>query len=466
MPLPILRPYQVEIGRAIFESVVRRRGLTFTVEIARQGGKNEVSAQLEVLLLTLFMERGGTAIKASPTFKPQALISMRRLQDRLGDAGFGGFWRREHGYMLRLGQARAIFLSAEEGANVVGQTASLLLEIDEAQDVVKEKFSKDFRPMGAAHNVTTVLYGTAWDEATLLEEQKQLNLEQERKDGVRRHFRYDWESVAEHNPDYRRFVEGERERLGAEHPLFLTQYCLRSLRGGGNLLSPQQQAQLQGDHPRRHSPEPGATYVAGLDLAGGLPSDSENPASSAILSLSKDGASRQTQDATVLTIAELDFSVTDFAGKPRLKVAEHYRWQNVAHSELFPQLVDLLGNHWRCRRVVVDATGLGQTLAELLGTKLGRRTVVPFAFTAQSKSRLGFELLASINAGRLKVYAGDGSEEHQEFWTQMSQAEAHFRPNQTMSFFVPQRLGHDDFVMSLALAVEAGDYRPRLAKGS
>ena len=51
----VLRPYQVQVGRAVLDSVIHRRGLTFTVEVARQGGKNELSAQMEVLLLTLFM---------------------------------------------------------------------------------------------------------------------------------------------------------------------------------------------------------------------------------------------------------------------------------------------------------------------------------------------------------------------------------------------------------------------------
>ena len=48
-----LRPYQLEPGRAIADSVVNRRGLSFTVEMARQAGKNELSAQLEAYLLTL-----------------------------------------------------------------------------------------------------------------------------------------------------------------------------------------------------------------------------------------------------------------------------------------------------------------------------------------------------------------------------------------------------------------------------
>ncbi len=183
-----LRPYQREIALAILNSVFGRKGLTFSVEIARQGGKNELSAQLELLLLTLYMAEPQNLIKCSPTFKPQTIISMARLRDRLNEAGFDGIWRAELGYIISLGNARAIFLSADESANVVGNTAHILLEVDEAQDVSKEKYNKEFKPMGATTNVTTVHYGTTWDDATLLEEVKQTNLELERRDGVRRHF--------------------------------------------------------------------------------------------------------------------------------------------------------------------------------------------------------------------------------------------------------------------------------------
>ena len=164
-----LRPYQFEVARAVMDSVMNGKGITFTVEIARQGGKNELSAQLEVLILTLFTAKGGNAIKCSPTFKPQTIISMMRLKERLNDWGFAGIWRTEMGYIVRLGNARQVFLSADESANVVGNTAHLLLEVDEAQDVSKDKYTKEFKPMGATTNVTTVLYGTTWDDSTLLE---------------------------------------------------------------------------------------------------------------------------------------------------------------------------------------------------------------------------------------------------------------------------------------------------------
>jgi hypothetical protein len=424
--------------------------------MARQGGKNELSAQLELLLLTLYMSHPRNLIKCAPTFKPQTVISMMRLRDRLNDAGFGGIWVPEMGYIIRLGSARAIFLSADESANVVGNTAHILLEIDEAQDVSKEKYTKEFKPMGATTNVTTVHYGTTWDDTTLLEEVKQTNLELERQDGIRRHFRYDWQEIARHNSDYRAYVERERERLGENHPLFLTQYRLLPIRGGGGFLSQQQLAQLKGRHARRHQPERGRIYIAGIDIAG----ESEIAEGDYL------AAPKLRQDSTVVTIGELDFSACDDIQKqPRIRVVEHYRWTGRKHSELYSQLVDILKTVWQCRRVVVDATGIGQPVSSFLKQALGSK-ISAFTFTAKAKSELGFNLLAAINAGRLKVYKSDGSDEAQEFWLEIEKAKSHYRPSQTMNFYVPPSDGHDDFLMSLALLVEAANqYQPRGAKG-
>ena len=123
-------------------------------------------------------------------------------------------------------------------------------------------------------------------------------------------------------------------------------------------------------------------------------------------------------------------------------------------------------NVWHCRRVVVDATGVGQPVSSFLRQSLGSR-VSPFTFTQRSKSELGFTLLAAINSGRLKMYAGDGSSEYQEFWFEMEKAKSQYRPSQTMNFYVDPAQGHDDFLMSLALLVAAArQYVPRGARGS
>jgi hypothetical protein len=457
-----LRPYQIEAGRAILESVLRGRGLSFSVELARQGGKNELSAQLEALLLTLHAGRDVDGVKCAPTFEPQGRISLRRLWSRLAEAGLSRIATIEAGHVVRVGRARVLFMSAEPEANVVGHSAQLLLEVDEAQDVDEEKFDRDFRPMASVTNATTVFYGTAWDESTLLERAKQRHLELERRDGIRRHFEYDWEIVARYNPAYRRYVESERERLGDQHPLFLTQYCLKPIAGGGRLFAPGQLAQLQGRHPRQRSPRTGETYVAGLDLAGGVlaPQDTVGTHGHAPLH----GSDR---DSTVLTIARAVYGASDaMVQEPRLEVVEHYVWTGEPHDALLRRLADLLREVWQVRRLAIDATGLGETMARLLTAALGSHVVMPVRFTAESKSHLGYGLLAAANSGRLKLYAADSSLEQRHCWRELELARVAYRANRTMNFFVEPADGHDDYLMSLALLVEAGaDAAPRTARG-
>lgn len=447
----MLRPYQQEIAQAVIDSVDHGKGLTFSVEIARQGGKNELSAQIERIVMLAFYYQPVNIVKCAPTFRPQCLLSMRRLAERLDD--FNITWRAEAGHIIRVGEARAIFLSAEEGANVVGNTAHLLLEVDESQDVSKDKYNKDFRPMCSSTNATVVHYGTTWDEGTLLEEVKRSNLELEERDGIQRHFRYDWEEVAACVPAYRAYVEGERERLGEDHPLFLTQYRLLPPQGGGGLFTRTQIALLQGSHERQRGPAPGKLYVAGVDIAGEAPEG--------------DARLAARHDRTVVTVAEIDSpadsrgtSGGDIMTGPQIRVVEHYAWQGACHPELLLELAELLDDVWKCRRVTVDATGIGEPVASFLKAKLGSK-VLPVKFSGASKSEMGYNLLAAVNAGRLKLYKGDD-----DCLEECEMARADYRPDQKMNFWVEPSRGHDDYLMSLALCLEAArGYRVRRARG-
>lgn len=445
----LLRPYQVAVARSVTDSILSNAGRTFSVEIARQGGKNELSAHLEVLLMTMFIAKGGTAIKCSPTFKPQTLISMSRLKDRLDDFGFNSIWQAEYGYIVRLGAARQVFLSAEDTANVVGHTADILLEVDEAQDISHDKYTKEFRPMASSTNATTVQYGTTWDDGTLLEQTKQQNLELEKQDKIKRHFRFDWQVVAKYNPTYGTFVESERDRLGEDHPLFRTQYRLLPLPASGRLFTRAQIAQLLGSHARQRAAHPGAVYIAGIDFAG----QAEQ--------LEDMVLTRPQRDATVVTIA----AVTYKDNLPIIKLVEHYAWIGTPHHELHAQLVNLISNVWHCSRVVCDATGIGEPMASFLQKSCGA-CITPFKFTQFSKSQLGFDLIAALNSNRLACYKGDGSKEFTEFLLEMEKARSLYRPNQTINFYLDPDDGHDDYLISLALCVKAAqDGQPRIAIG-
>jgi hypothetical protein len=382
---------------------------------------------------------------------------MTRLKERLEDFGFGGIWSTEMGYIIRLGAARQVFLSADKSASVVGHTADILMEIDESQDVSKDKYTKEFRPMGSAYNVTMVHYGTTWDDSTLLEEIKQTNLELEKNDGIKRHFRYDWEEVARHNAQYGAFVEAERARLGESHPLFRTQYALLPIKGGGGFLSRQQIEQMCGIHSRLHRrSSKSGIYVAGIDLAG----ESEI--------IEEEVLTRPGRDATVITIAEIETGTYSESriSQPLIKVVEHYCWVGQKHPLLLKQMVDIVKTTWGCSRIVVDATGIGEPVASFLKQAIGNK-VIPFKFSQKTKSEAGFELISAINSGRLKLYRQDGSEEYQQLLFELEKAKSVYRPNQTLNFFVDPAEGHDDYLMSLALVVEAARrYSPRKAKGA
>lgn len=478
-----LRPYQRQLYTAVRESINARNGLSFSMMVSRQGGKNELSARLELALLLTHADTAVAGVKCAPTFNPQGRISLRRLWSSLQASSPDVGARVEGGNSVVVGQARQIFLSAEPSANVVGHTVGLLLEVDEAQDVDAAKFDKEFRPMAATTNAPTVYYGTAWSETDLLAEVRRRHLELERRDGIRRHFEADWQTVARFNPAYAAFVEQERLRLGEEHPLFTTQYLLRPVPGAGRLFAPAQRALMRGTHVRLAAPSRPADsrligYVAGLDVGGEAltPASSSplfggdstaNGAAGPPLSDGRTRAARYNHDWTVLTIARVLAAPAGSAvEEPELEIVEHAAWQGAAHAGLAGGIARLLRDVWAVRRVVIDATGIGEGLASTLATARGGPEVVRLRLTEERKSALGYGLLAAVNGGRLRLYRPDSSPEHRALSGEIDLARAEYRSGRRLAWFVDPADGHDDFLMSLALTVEAArDLRPRIARG-
>jgi len=115
--------------------------------------------------------------------------------------------------------------------------------------------------------------------------------------------------------------------------------------------------------------------------------------------------------------------------------------------------------------VMLMAVGV-ERVVDFLRRALGAR-IMPFKFTQASKSVLGFNLLAAVNSGRLKVYAPDGSDDYRELMLELDHARGVYRPNQTLNFFVDPNEGHDDYLMSLALCVQAASgLSPKKATGT
>ena len=458
-----LYPYQLEAAEAILASVRGGHGRIISVMMARQSGKNQLSAVLEAYLLAT--HDAGAIIKAAPTFNPQIRNSHERLARLLRESSLSErVWSnaamiglapedRTEREKKKQGGPRVLFYSASPESNVVGATAELLLEIDEAQDVAWEKFNRDFRPMAATKNTTTVLYGTAWSDSTLLARQRAANLTAQESTGIRTHFEYDWRYVAALNPAYRMFVEREIERLGEEHLLIQTQYCLRSLDGAGYLLNSTQRALLQGRHAWCEEPDEDGTsgwYVAGLDVGGEARPD-PNALSSALSGHAQVGRGRH--DSSVFTIGRVHFNEFSL---PCLEIVHQQCWTGRPHLEQYATALALV-ERWNVRTLVIDATGLGEGLASLLASRLGAERARAFHFTQPSKSHLAFQLLGLINSGRftLPTRASVPAEIYDECWKQLCQARYRLPSPDLLTMYVDPADGHDDYLMSLALLAEA-----------
>ena len=453
-----LYPYQKRVGEAILDSVLHQRGLTFSVMFARQMGKNQLSAILEAYLL--FYNEEGSIVKAAPTFRPQIVNSHARLQAVLTNPLLSERVWHSHSYIIGLASSRdmrsvhagprVLFFSAGTQSSIVGATASLLLEIDEAQDVDSDKYNRDLRPMASTTNATTVLYGTAWTDTTLLATVRANNLRLQEQDGMQRHFAYDWRALAAINPRYATFVEQEIARLGADHPNIRTQYLLHPISNADRLLNAMHLHKLAGSYDWYDVPEENEFYVAGMDIGGEeyahLAIDPAHPGAPF------DPGRR---DSTVITIGKVTYN----GSQPRIQIVHHCWWTGLNYSA---QLVRTLAlcEAWNIRHLVVDRTGLGDPLCSMLQHHLGTERVIPYFFTRASKSKLVYQLLTMINSDCLQLYRARPGDElvHDtlaECMRQLQHARYRTHANDQIDAYVDPADGHDDFVMSLALCCEA-----------
>lgn len=391
-----LRSYQLEVAKAVLDSIMNERGNTFVVMFPRQSGKNELQAQIEAYLLRLLSDEEKEMVKVSPTWKPQAQTAMRRLEKVLKKNHLlKERWQKESGYIYRVGQARIFFLSGAPESNIVGATASLLLEVDEAQDVLISKFDKDIAPMAASTNATRIFWGTAWTSQTLLARELRLAKTAQKEDGIQRVFTATAERVSAEVPAYARHVAEQVKRLGRNHPMVRTQYFSEEIDAEGGMFPPERIALMKESRPAVYAPIASSIYALLVDVAGedeGVVDETTGE-----VSLRNPG-----RDSTALTVVEVDLGTIadELIRRPTYRAVARRLWTGVKHVKLYAG-IRALAEHWRARRVVVDATGVGAGLSSFLQRALPGR-VVPFTFTSASKSQLGWDFLGIVDGGRWK----------------------------------------------------------------
>ena len=460
---PLYR-YQLAPAWAIVDSVLRKRGREFAIMFPRQSGKNETQAQIEAYLLNLFqLVPQAQIVKASPTFKPQSINAMLRLEAALCNDWNKNDVRKREGYIFQLGQATITFFSAEPQAQAVGASATLLLEGDEAQDISETQWGLKFEPMMASTNATMALWGTAWTSKTLLARTIKRLRAAEAVDGVRRVFIVTPEQVARENPAYGVFVERQVAKHGRHHPLVRTQYFNEEIDAEGGMFPPARRALMQGAHPRILSPSKDAIYAFLLDVAG----EDEGATGDKVI-VDRAELANPERDAASLTIVEVDLSTLSdpLVAKPTYRAADRRLWVGTKHTALYGKLRALV-TLWKPRYIVADATGVGAGITSFLDTAFPGR-VLPFVFNSSTKSKLGWDFLSIVETGRWQDWAVPDSPhaprptldaESATFWRELEAVQYEAGLNQTLKWDVPAntrddegQIVHDDTVLSAALS--------------
>lgn len=454
-----LRSYQMTVAAAIADSVINKKGLSFVVVFPRQSGKNELQAQIETYLLTLLQRINAEIVKVSPTWKPQSLNAMRRLERVLKRNLLSKYeWEKESGYIYRVGNARIYFLSGGQQASIVGATASTLLECDEAQDVLIPKWDKEIAPMAASTNATRVFWGTAWTSETLLAREKRSALELEKQDGVQRVFQITADQVREEVPAYGKFVDHEIATHGRNNPFIRTQYFSEEIDAYSGMFTADRLALMQGNHAPLHSPAHDAVYAFCIDV-GGEDFDNEG----------NETNTAGKHDSTALTIIEVKLPENDLLPGPFFQTVYRKTWIGTSTVKNFRQISAMV-NLWQPNRIIVDATGVGEGLTSFLLTQF-LQSVIPFKFTQASKSELGWKFISLIETGRYKEYHPESSYTPEGdhnlialqslFWEQCRRCSYEIipGPGKILKWSVPDgarsyqtgELLHDDLLLSAAL---------------
>lgn len=463
-------PYQEQFSKRVIRSVLENDGEEITALFSRQSGKSETVATTTGGMMIILPQMANMPMFADDTrlkmfkdgmwigiFAPslrQAQTTYGRLKSRLqckqaiavlDDPEFRLEFSTSNGQTVALTNGSfATAISASDGSNIEGESFKLII-CEECQDISNFKIRKSIHPMGAAYNATIVKIGTATTFKGDFYEAIQRNKTEAltRKSHIKNHFEYDWTVAAKYNPNYAKYVEKEKQRLGEKSDEFRMSYCLEWIIERGMFVDIEKFEQ-DNTEPllERCLYDRSATHVAGIDVGG-------------------------KGDDTIITMVEVNWnmpvileSFTNENNEEETYTAYNSYikdWCCISnepdYEEQYPQIMDYL-SHFLLARVVCDATREA-SLSHRLRANL-KCEVIPYIFTQKSKSELYKHLDREITSGRARVCAGKNTietREYKDFIEQLGELQKGWSGSNMVVAHPDEKNAHDDYPDSWALAV-------------
>ncbi len=321
-------------------------------------------------------------------------------------------------------------LSAAKQARIEGKTFHLIVS-DESQDIDITVYKKSIGPMGAATGATQVKIGTPNTVRSDFYEACQRNARRDmdaEKLEERNHFQYDYTVACKYNRWYRDYVKAEIEKIGYDSDEFRMAYRLHWILERGMFIEPTLFELLGKDYsPVTFDNKNEA--VAGIDVG-------------------------KMDAATVVTIVQPIRSegqmVADGDFRCKKRIMNWLELQGDDYVHQVRQIVNFLENY-RISRIMVDATGVGQAMydmlcaqyAERLDDEEGGLEIIPFTASVQTNSDGYQKLLQDLQNGRLEY---PNSERAKAYAKQRT--------------FVSQMMNLQKRYVGAYLSAEAGDITP------
>lgn len=463
--------YQWEFGYRIIYSLVNDDGAIITGLFARQSGKSFTTARIipaATILLPLLAElfekfqiesKVAKNIKKfkmglwvgiyAPSYDRAAIIGSRvnetlssnRAKEILSDPEIGmQFPTQLTSYINHLPRGSKIKIkSANKRVSIEGDTYHLLVT-DETQEIDGYIIKKSMMPFLASTNGTTVHIGSSYPKRCYfydiiqINKRRDLNLPKK----LRTHFEYDYKVASKYNPNYKKYIQQQKEILGEFSEEFKMSYELYWPLSQGMLITEDFLVTHLGRDYSVTNSDKFNDHVIAIDIA-------------------------KVTDSTVVTVIEPDWEnpiiIDPVADIKRYfkKIKNWYEIKNENYEYQFYALDEFISNYkWSI--LVIDATGVGAPIYDRFEARYGsdpNKKVVPFIFNNHTKSEMYILLARELAAERIVFPNSKLAQQlrkQRTFIYQLSSMAKEMRGS-VFSVTPVDEKGHDDYPDSLAMCV-------------
>lgn len=448
-----LHPYQIAPARRMIESVLINDGEEVTILMSRQSGKSETVADVVAALLVLLpqlamrypdfenlkkFQRGFWVGIFAPTDEQADTIFSRIVSRLTSDHAMDILLDPEldelpegRGKLVKLKKSGSFcrMQTAHPRAKIESKSYHLLI-VDEAQHADEHVVRKSIHPMGAYYNASLVKLGTPDVKKGDFYKAIQLNKRRQTKRGAKQnHFEYDWKACAKYNPNYRKYVTKELQRLGEDSDEFRLSYALEWLLERGMFITQSVMEELSDPKMDLVKSWFKTPVLVGIDPARKI-------------------------DSTVVTVVWVDWDRPDEFGYYDHRILNWLELHGDDWEEQYYQICNFL-QYYDVLGIGVDSQGVGDAVAERLKRLIPRAEVHALRSNRPDQSERWKHLMELIQR-RMVVWPGSArarrTKVHQRYMQQMQDLEKHYEGPHLLARAPEEAEAHDDYPDSLALA--------------